>query len=357
MARQHEIFVKGCELYSNMTKTEAEKIWDLFEPFQGYGFNKAHAACYGRVAYQTAYMKALFPTEYMCAVLTAESGDIGKTSTIINECKRIRIQVLPPDVNSSDKDFTMIKGTNNNQKDTIRFGLLSIKNVGVGIVENIVQERTQGGLFLSLADFLERVISKDLNKKSIEALAKAGALDELGERKMILNNIDRILEYAKDGQRAKIQNQATLFSMMSDQSTVPVLKLLPTLPALLDEKLGWEKELLGLYISGHPLDKFAGSPQSKKIVTIAGLKSSRPSTSLTTRVIIGPIRRIITKGGDPMLFIKLMDQTDDIEAVVFPRILEQYGQLIAENRCVALRGKFNERNGIPAIIAEEISLL
>ncbi len=359
MAKQHEIFVKGCQTASGMTKDEAEKIWNLFEPFQGYGFNKAHAACYGRVAYQTAYMKANFPTEYMCAVLTAESGDTEKIAEIISECKRMDIPVLPPDINSSFKDFTIIKnGKVENQKEKIGFGLLSVKNIGAGIVEAIINEREINGKYKSLIDFLERVESKDLNKKSIESLAKAGALDELVERNEVLKNIDKILDYVRESSQAKKQQQTSLFSMMADNSSLPPLRLDKTTTASLDEKLIWEKELLGLYVSGHPLDKFiATKDKNINSISIASFKRKRGGAfgpTATIAALIAQSKRVVTKKGESMLFLKLQDLTDEIEAVVFPRALQQYGEHILENNCVLIRGKYSFRKDSPSLIAEEI---
>jgi len=358
MAKQHEIFVKGCEVHSAMTKEEAEDIWKLFEPFQGYGFNKAHAASYGRVAYQTAYMKAHYPGEYMCAILTAESGDTEKIGQIITECKRIDIPVLPPSINSSNKDFTLIKKDGNSKGDQIRFGLLSVKNVGEGIVEAIISERKKNGSYKSFADFLERVKSKDLNKKSLESLAKAGALDEFAERNEILKNMERILEFTKSYHQGKAGNQTSLFGMMTDKTSLPQLRLEKAESAKLEEKLQWEHELLGLYISGHPLEKYQnGNNKNKNAITIQSFKAKRGGTygpnAIITALILNS-RRIITKKGEAMLFLKLQDMTDEIECVVFPRTLQQFGEHIIDRNCVLISGQYSFRNDSPSIIAEEI---
>ena len=189
MAKQHVIFVDGCQSHSNMSAAEGEAIWALFEPFQGYGFNKAHAACYGRVAYQTAYMKANFPAEYMCAILTAESGDTDTISVMIAECKRMKIPVLPPDINASYADFTVVKGETD-ADDKIRFGLHTIKNLGEAISDAIITERDEVVCIHSFTEFLERVLHKDLNKKSLEALIKSGAFDSFGDdRGALLHNL------------------------------------------------------------------------------------------------------------------------------------------------------------------------
>lgn len=356
MAKQHEIFVQGCQTYSGMTKEKAEEVWNLFEPFQGYGFGKAHAACYGRVAYQTAYMKANFPVEYMCAVLTAEAGDIEKISQVISECKKMGIQVLPPDINSSFKDFTVVK-ENNETKDMIRFGLLTIKNLGGNIADNIIAERMANGPYTDIENFFNRIQNKDLNKKSVEALAKAGALDQLEERNNILKNIDKLLEYVRAYKITKSQNQSSLFSLVADGSPLPQLRFEKTNPATLEEKLKWEKELLGVYVSGHPMEKIIQSTNyknTKNKFAIELFKSQKPARLVSVAGMISESRRIFTKKGEPMMFIKLQDLSDEIECVVFPRILQEYGQHIIPDNCVIVSGKFNERNGVPSIIAEEI---
>src|SRR3989344_1172708 len=356
MAKQHEIFVQGCQIHSGMSKGEAEQIWNLFEPFQGYGFGKAHAACYGRVAYQTAYMKANFPAEYMCAVLTAESGDTEKVAEIISECQRIGIPVLPPDINSSFKDFTVVK-ENDEKKDMIRFGLLTIKNLGGNIADNIIAERTANGPYVGIENFFNRIENKDLNKKSVEALAKVGALDGLEERNTIILNTEKLLEYVRMRKDSKSQNQSSLFSLVADSASLPQLRLEKTNPATMEEKLKWEKDLLGVYVSGHPMEKINQSPAYKNIknkISIESFKSQKPARLVSVAGMISDSRRIFTKKGEPMMFIKLQDLSDEIECVVFPRILQEFGQNIIPDNCVVISGKFNERNGTASIIAEEI---
>ena len=250
MRKQHISFVKGCEKHGGMSKDKSEELWKLFEPFQGYGFNKAHAASYGHVAYITAYLKANFPAIYMSAVLTAESGDVEKIGVMIKECKRMDIDVLPPSINESFSQFTVVNNPPNPYK--IRFGLTTIKNFGQGISSVITAERKLNGKFKNLADFLDRVKDKNLNKKSLESLIKCGALDDFNERGILMANIDNLLAYHKERMNA-VKNQDSLFGLMSDTSTLPGLRLLDAPVAIQKNKLLWEKELLGLYISCHPL--------------------------------------------------------------------------------------------------------
>lgn len=287
MAAQKEKLTDGI-IKNGQTKAFAEKLWKLFEPFQAYGFNKAHAASYGNLAYKTAYMKANFPAIYMAAVLTGAHGDTEEISIYINECKRLGIPVLAPNINESFGDFTVIKGEvtgggmdeqgnmlPEKHHDKIRFGLYSIKNFGEGIGDVIIAERKKNGPFTTLENFLDRIKDKNLNKKSLEALIKAGAMDDFGNRSVMLANLPDLLEYNKE-QLKRPENQHSLFGMFggeSDTSTASKseasgkiggygehLKLrednIEGGLATQTQMLAWEKELLGLYITGHPLDKY-----------------------------------------------------------------------------------------------------
>src|SRR3989344_2009731 len=316
MAKQHQIFVQGCQTHSGMTAEQGESIWNLFEPFQGYGFNKAHAACYGRVAYQTAYMKANYPAEYMCAILTAESGDTERVAQVIEECQRMKIPVLPPEINSSFKDFTVIKG----DKDQIRFGLLTIKNLGENIADAIITERTANGPFTDVENFVSRVNNKDLNKKSLEALIKCGALDSFGERNTLLFNLENLLTFAHDKQKSSSMGQASLFG--DDPIALPAFRLNITTPARNSEKLMWEKELLGLFVSAHPLHEYAPNMRNERVIPI---KDAKPNATKQIRIggIVTKVQKIMTKTGRPMMFAWVEDLTSKVEVVVFPNVYEK----------------------------------
>ena len=356
IAKQHEIFVAGCQTNSGMTKSQAEEIWNLFEPFQGYGFNKAHAACYGRVAYQTAYMKANFPAEYMCAVLTAESGDIEKVAQIITECKRMGIPVLAPDINASFKGFTVTKaGTiapGQPAADEIRFGLHTVKNVGENIVESIIAERAKSGTFKDIENFVTRVHSKDMNKKSLESLIKCGALDSFGERNMLLFNMESLLTHARNKQKNASNGQMSLFGR-SAVVELPPIKLAYAEPAGRGEKLMWEKELLGLFASEHPLNQYQSQLALEKVTAIKDV-SPRTSQALKIGGMITRTQKIITKTGRPMVFSWLEDLTAKIEVVVFPNILEQYPEAFKENNVVILNGKINDRDGTLKFLCDSV---
>jgi len=354
MAKQHEIFVEGCQAHSGMTKEQAEEVWNLFEPFQGYGFNKAHAACYGRVAYQTAYMKANFPTEYMCAVLSAEAGDIEKVAEIIVECQRMNIPVLPPDINHSLKDFTVIKGDQNGTgKDQIRFGLLTIKNVGENVINAIINERQNNGDFKNIDDFVTRIHDKDLNRKSLESLIKAGALDDFGERSALLASIDQLLYYSRESNKAHSVGQISLFGG-SDAPVLPPLRLAEAEPASRAEKLMWEKELLGLFISDHPLKDYQRTLDFEKgLVKIKDIPT-RNNATVKIGGIVTKIQKVITRTGKPMVFSWVEDLTSKIEVVAFPNVLEANPEAFKENNVLVVRGKLSDRDGIPKLMCDDV---
>jgi len=351
MAKQHIKFVEGCQTHGNLTEKQAEDIWKLFEPFQGYGFNKAHAASYGLVAYQTAYMKANFPVEYMTAILTSESGDVEKIAEIVRECARMNIEVLPPNINESFGDFTIIDGQDG--KKDIRFGLYTIKNLGKDIADAIIAERKARGKFKSLADFLERINHKNLNKKSIEALAKSGAMDELAERNIIIGNLETLLSFNKET-RDSI-NQDSLFGEIGGVSAT--LSLLPQEPISKRDKLAWEKELLGLYISGHPLDEYKDKIE-KHGTLIKDIKSKCKSNQVVTvAAVIDEIKTFTTKNNSVMSFIKLSDCSGNIEAVAFSKIYESYRDVLVANNVIAMKGKVTERNGEKSLSIEAVKAI
>ncbi len=351
MEEQHAVFVDGCLKTSNIPAAKAEQIWDLFDPFKGYGFNKAHAASYGKVAYQTSYMKANFPAIYMSAVLTADSGDVEEIAKIISECKRMGIPVLAPDINESFGGFTVVK----DGVEKIRFGLYTIKNLGEGIADTIIAERKKNGKFKSLSDFLDRVRDKNLNKKSLEALIKTGAMDELGERGELLANLENILAYSKEKNSGK--DQDSLFGLMSDASSVPGLRLNPAPVATSEEKLAWERDLLGLFISGHPLDRFREKLEKQSSSISKTVETAVEGSTVVVAGMIEEAKQIQTKKGDNMMFIKIGDFSGSIETVVFPKILEQHRDVFVADKCIAVKGKITTRNGARSIVVDKAKVL
>ncbi len=356
MAKQHIKFVEGCQKHGGMTEKKAEELWNLFEPFQGYGFNKAHAASYGKVAYQTAYMKANFPAIYMSAVLTAESGDVDKIAEIIGECKRMNIPVLPPDINKSFEGFGVNKGKTPEEQDTIRFGLTTIKNFGEGIGTSIVEERKKNGEFKSLSDFLRRIKDKNLNKKSLESLIKTGAMDAFGERSTLLHNLDRLLTFNKE-QRAQTDDQNSLFGSGDSGVKDIDIELEETEKTTMSDKLLWEKELLGLYVSGHPLESFKHKLENKEINIKKIKQTGKDKQPVVVGGIIEDIRSVLTKKGEKMYFLKLADLTDSVEAVAFPKILTEFEDIIIKENCVVIKGNISLRNGEKSILIDKIKLM
>jgi DNA polymerase-3 subunit alpha len=337
---------------NGLEQKKAEQLWKLIEPFAAYGFNKAHAASYGRVAYQTSYMKANFPAIYMSAVLTAESGDTEKVAEIIAECKRMKIPVLPPDINESFSGFTVIK---NPPPDAIRFGLTTIKNFGEGIGQAIIEERKKNGPFKTLADFLHRVKDRNLNKKSLESLIKCGAMDKLGERGQMIENLEDLLKYNKESSVS--HEQDSLFALMEDASSIPTLRMREVPSATMRDKLAWEKELLGLYVSGHPLDTYKEKLE-KRDMTIKEVKETlKEGMQAVAYGVVDEAKPILTKKGDKMLFVKITDLTGTIEAVVFPKTLKDLEQHFMPDACIAIKGRLSMRNGIPSIVVEKAKTL
>ncbi|HEV3244978.1 MAG TPA: DNA polymerase III subunit alpha, partial [Candidatus Paceibacterota bacterium] len=354
MQAQKEKFQKGC-IERGMKKEVTQKLWEQIETFAAYGFNKAHAASYGHLAYQTAYMKANFPVDYMAALLTAESGDVEKIAETVAECKRMGIAVLPPSVNESFGTFTVVDDK------TIRFGLHSIKNFGSGVADSIISARQKpvstGPLdtgFKDTGDFLSRVADKNLNKKSLESLIQSGAMDELGERGELLANIETLLEYHREHVKAP-SNMGSLFGA-APIGAPAALHLPAAPPATLDQKLAWEKELLGLYVSGHPLDKHQAKLQNAK----NSIKHAKENLLGVETVIAGYIEStqpILTKSGEKMLFAKITDLSSSIELVAFPRVLKENEKLFAPGTCIMLKGKISERNGEPSFVVDRARAL
>ena len=334
---------------NGISERVANQIWEWILPFARYGFNKSHSTCYAMIAYQTAYLKAHYPLEFMSALLTADSADVERIGFLIEECKKMGVEVLPPDVNESFRTFSVVS-----EAGKIRFGLLAVKNVGHNVVEAIVAERTRAGRFNSIADFLGRIASKDLNKKSMESLVRAGAFDQFGERNQFLSNLEKLLEIARETQKSKQGGQKGLFDgALSATSAAPAVILAPAKPASEREKLQWEKELLGLYVSGHPLRNY------RKALEKTAIPLSDISPDLTGKLVkiggvVSGIKKIITRTGKPMLFLNVEDETRGIEVVAFPAILEKNPAAFQENKIVLISGRVDNRDGVAKIIANEI---
>ena len=335
---------------NGMNPKKANDFWLLIEPFAAYGFNKAHAASYGLVAYQTAYLKANHPVEYMTAILTSESGDIEKVAEIVHECEKMNIKVLPPNINESFGGFTVIKGSNHDVDRSIRFGLYTIKNLGTDIADSIIEERKQKGNFKSLTDFFERINHKNLNKKSVEALAKSGAMDDLAERNMIIGNLETLLSFNKE-----IKGNSSQDSLFGAIGGVEVkLSLIPQEEANIKEKLTWEKDLLGLYISGHPLNAYKEKIEKFGTLIKKIREEVKVNTPVTVAAIIDDVRVVTTKNNARMAFIKISDFTGSIDAVVFTKLFETTKDILVVDTVIAFSGRVTERNGEKSVMIESL---
>jgi DNA polymerase-3 subunit alpha len=351
---QKEKLISGMIKNGINTKT-ASAIWELFPPFARYGFNKSHAACYALIGYQTAYLKANYPEEFMAGLLNAEMDDIERISLLVQEAKQSKIEILGPDVNKSFVDFTPENGSSEQK---IRFGLLAIKNVGSEVTKAIIEERLRNGEFKNVEDFLTRIKHKDLNKKSIESLVKSGALDSLGiERKQALENISELLKFATASKKGSEINQNSLFGEIAIQ--LQPLKLNPAEKATEQEKLIWEKELIGFYLSEHPLEQYAEKIKAYKAKSIAEIILVK-NEHLILRVagIISKINKIFTKNGQPMLFATIEDSSQkSIEIVVFNSVLEKTISVWKENNVVIVQGRVSNKDGQVKMICDNAKQL
>jgi len=351
MAKQKIKFYEGCKTHGKLDKKVVDELWTAIEPFAAYGFNKAHAASYGIVAYQTAYMKANYPIQYMTAVLIAESGDMDKVPAIIHECGKMGLSVLPPDVNHSFKKFAMIEPDDGSDVH-IRFGLSGIKNVGENISEVIYRERKENGKFKDLEDFLSRVKDKDLNKRALDSLAKCGAMDCFGiDRGVLIANIENILAFVKHLTVERNTNQGSLFTDTTiDIGSKVMLNLAE--PATEEDKLIWEKELLGLYVSSHPFKKYQKELENI-LVPLNELSSEEKGKWVIVGGMIDKATKKITRKGTAMMFVTLQDLTDNLELLVFPKTYETTKDVWVENRAVVVVGKTSDEEGDDKLFVEK----
>jgi len=347
LLKQKSKFIIGCKK-NEIDEFVAQKIWNWIEPFANYSFNRSHATAYAIIAYQTAYLKAHYPVEFMASLLTSDQADIEKIGFLIEECKRMKIKVLPPDINESWRNFSVVPF-----KNQIRFGLLGIKNVGENITEAIIKERKSNGHFKSMEDFLFRIKDKDLNKKSLESMIKVGVFDNFDERNHLLLNVERLLEYNRELKKNANNHQRMLFeNTMRNESKIILEK---TKPATKNEKLNWEKELLGLFISSNPLESYKKILEQKTFPIFKITPAmARLNKTLKIGGIISKIKKIITKNGENMLFMELNDMNGKIEVIVFPKVIYRNPNAFHENKVVFVTGKISNKDEMPKIICENV---
>jgi DNA polymerase-3 subunit alpha len=356
MKKQEEMFLAGA-VKNGLTQEKAEEIFQLIAPFAGYGFNKAHAACYATIAYRTAYLKAHFPVEFMTALLTAESrGTTGPTKNekiagATAECKRLGVPVLPPDINKSQSDFSI------ENKTSIRFGLSAIKNVGEAAIEVILAARSQKP-FISLQDFCSRVNMSTVNKKTMESLIKAGAMDNFGNRASLLIDLPEIVNKAQKLRKQESEGQGSLFGDEPQEEKMENATTSGIADFTLEEKLSFEKEFLGFYLTSHPeLETFNFL---KTIVTheLDFLEGEREGAIIRVGGIIETVRKIFTKKTNAeMAFLSVSNERGiSIDCVVFPKVFEKYKSLLITDTVVVLEGKLDTKNEKPTILTEKVFL-
>ncbi|MBL8122249.1 DNA polymerase III subunit alpha [Candidatus Saccharibacteria bacterium] len=331
-------FVEGA-VKNGVERSLIEKFWKDLLGFADYCFNKSHSACYGLISYQTAYLKAHYPAAFMAALMTSDFDDTDRLSIEIAECKKMGIQVLPPDINESFGEFAVVK-----EKKQIRFGMNAVKNVGHGAVEEILRAR-ESGSFTSIEDFAARVQTRVVNRKAIESLVRAGAFDVLNDRSTLLHNMDVIIAYGQRIQKERASGQTDIFGNLTDESVSarPSLKLLaPPQKHNPRELLLWERELLGLYLSQQPLAAFSAM-LAEQTTPLSVLKPEHDGRSVVIGGSIVDIREITTKNGQKMAFVKIEDEFGDIEAILFPSSYQQTIGLWERDRIVLVRGRLSNR--------------
>lgn len=345
---QREKFIEG-SIKKGHSKDLAIEIFEkVIEPFAGYGFNKSHAACYAMIAYQTAYLKARYPTEFMTALMSADSDNTDRIVIEIGECEQMGIRVLPPDVNESRSNFTVV------EDGKIRFGLSAIKGLGAGSVRKIIDAREEEGRpFDSLEDFAKRAPSKILNKKTIEALAFSGAMDTFGERRQIGLSVENIADFAKTADGSTVIGQAGLFDSLGDDAPADHLKLEELEPATESQKLAWEKEYLGLYVSSHPLVGLSQFFQ-RKVIPFEKIHLKTIGSAIKVGGMITSFRKITTKKGDMMAIIQLEDTTGKGEVVAFPKAYGKLANQLIEGRILVVHGKLEKRMGDMQVVVDNV---
>ena len=348
MVAEEEKFVTGT-IDQGFPEETGREIFKLIEHFAGYGFNRSHSAGYGLLAYQTAYLKAHHPAEYLAALLTATKTNKDRTAVYLNECRRMGIEVLVPDINESESDFTVHDGR-------IRFGLSAVRNVGEGAVEKIIEARQDQPL-KSFMDFVNRVDTAVLNKRSIESLIKAGAFDGSGDTRKGLTLVhEQILDATLERRRNEEMGQYSLFA--GDDDSVEETNIeVPDLAWPQKTRLAFEKEMLGLYVSDHPLLSLGAALAAATSTSIAELGDLSDRSSLSVGGIVGSITRRWTKKGDPMLFFQLEDLEGSVECIAFPKTVHDYGPLIVEDAVLVISGHLDHRGDDVKVVARELKEL
>jgi len=352
MAEMRKHFVDGCAK-NNIDRRSADKIFDQIEYFAGYGFNKSHSTAYAMISYRTAYLKANFPVEFTTALLTSEKDNLDKIAIYINEAIKMGIKILPPDINESFANFTVVG-------DSIRFGLLAVKNVGQGAIDSIINVR-KAGKFKSIYDFTERVDSRLVNRKVIESLIKCGAMDSLGLfRSQLSAMIDKALEVAGGIQKDKENGQLSFFDKFEDEENFKkTFQEVPNIPEWPENQLlAYEKEMLGFYITNHPLARFEKLLRTYSTSSTTNLRTRQDGDEVLLGGIISKVKFTTTrKTNEKMAIMSLEDLDGVVEVLVFPSTFSKSGGLVKQDGIVFVKGRVNAREEEPKIVANEIAAL
>lgn len=349
MEREKKGFIDGCRAHG-VGERAAEKIWNLIEYFSGYGFNKSHSTAYAFISYQTAYLKANYAIEFMTALLTSEMGNTDKVVRYIEAAKKMGIEVLPPSVNESYSEFSCV-GENR-----IRFGLTAVKNVGTTAIDSIIGARKKGGAFRSFLDFSQRIDLRVCNRKVLESLIKCGAFDEFKlRRSQLMALLDRALEMGSRAQKDRQRGQLSFFDGPEEVSQLGSPFQIPDIPEWPESQLlTFERELLGFYVTTHPLSKYEKTLKAYATASTDTLTEFRDQEEVTLGGVVDGVKEIVTKRGERMAFLTLQDLSGSCEVVVFPELYKSSSNLARKDATIFIRGKVNSRDDIPKVIAEEI---
>ena len=351
MKKERRNFIAGAKK-NGFSAGVAAEVFALIEPFAGYAFNKAHSVSYALIAYQTAYLKANYPAEYMAAFLIIQAGQLEKVASAIADCRRLGITVLPPDINRSQVTFSIEK---NGDAPAIRFGLTAIKNIGLGAVEPIIAERSKGGDFKSIEDLCRRCDLRGVNKRVMESLIKAGALDSLGSRGTLLNNVNRILSLAQREQRLRETGQSTMFDLWGEAMPVPMPSLdLENADISVRDRLVWEKELMGVYLSEHPFSSVASEVASGDTTLCGQIDAELVGQTVIVAGMVASVRHLFTRDRRPFVSAILEDLDGQIEAMVWPKVYTDTGDLWEEGNILLVEGKVRLRDDRVQISCDKV---
>jgi DNA polymerase-3 subunit alpha len=356
MAKERANFVAGCREHNGIPEKKAEAIFDLLEKFADYGFNKSHSAAYSLISYRMCWLKAHYPVELMCAVLSNEVDDTDKISFYVDEAKRLGLTILPPDLNKSMLKFAPEE---HEGKMAIRFGLSGIKNVGAGSMGEAIAERNERGPFRSLEDFAARMDPRSVNRKSMECLVKCGAFDFTGEeRAQMVEELEPVLAASASAHRDRSAGQQSLFGNETMPQTSSGGGGRRARPFAEAELLSFEKELLGFYVTAHPLDPYRGPLENPKFTKVSALEEMDDRATVTVAGLLDAVEKKFTKStGKPCAFLTLEDFSGKVEVRVWSEAFEKFLSLLVPGKVVQITGRLDKRDDKPAVTAAEIKTL